>query len=65
MRKGGGKRMRAELMKQAEKITNKIYDNYGRGTGWLFGIPPEHRRTNQTLVRLSIEFSDILIGCKR
>ena len=55
----------AELMKQAEKITNKIYDNYGSGTGWLFGIPPEHRRTNQTIVRLAIEYSDRLKGGER
>ena len=43
------------ISEKAKKVTEGIYGAYGSGTGYLFGIPPEHRRAVEAIV-------DIVLG---
>lgn len=40
---------------KAKEITDNIYQRYGSGTGYLFGIFPKHRGAVEVIVELTIE----------
>ena len=44
------------VSERAKGITEKIYLYYGSGTGYLFGIPPEHRRAVESIVEIVLSF---------
>ena len=50
------KRMTGEKVKNLGKhVTDIIYRAYGSGTGYLFGIEPQHRRAVETIVTIALD----------
>ena len=43
------------ISEKAKKLVEELYHFWGSGTGYLFGIPPEHRRAVESIV-------DIVLG---
>ena len=43
------------ISEKAKAVTQKIYNAYGSGTGYLFGIPPEHRYAVEAIVDVVLE----------
>ena len=44
-----------EIKERAKQITDLIYQAYGSGTGYLFGIEPRWRSSVEAIVRITIE----------
>jgi len=44
-----------EQKEKAKEITDFLYDAFGSGTGYLFGISPEWRSSVEAIVGLTIE----------
>jgi|WetSurMetagenome_2_1015567.scaffolds.fasta_scaffold783921_2 hypothetical protein len=40
-------------------ITESIYQNFGSGTGYLFGIPPKQRSSVEAIVKAVLMHSEI------
>jgi len=43
-----------EHIPKAQRISDVLYSAYGSGTGYLFGIPPQHRPQISTIIALAI-----------
>ena len=53
---------KTELEKETSIIMNKIYLNYGSGTGVLFGIPAELKSSVMVIVKLTLQLKTA--GCE-
>ncbi|KKK83025.1 hypothetical protein LCGC14_2797500, partial [marine sediment metagenome] len=45
---------------EARKLTDRIYEAYGTGSGIIFGIPPEHRDAVVGIVQSVLDFHDVV-----
>lgn len=46
------------ISNRAKEITDGIYRAYGSGSGYLFGIPPEHRLAIESIVQVVLDRCD-------
>ena len=45
------------ISEKAKKVTEHIYNAYGSGTGYLFGIPPEFRCAVEAIVDIMLRLA--------